>query len=179
MSSFIRSFSVFCVSPLFCRCAFFFFFFPDFQFFPNSPFLIPSASNSLQYLKMAKDGNDSDGLGDAHPALWEAHLTNVDEGQIRAECFIPKFIKIRFDMAKSGVVVRSNTHEICLYEAMFKAGFRLPFIPIVRELLGFLDFGTTSVVTQCLENFLQLRSVVAIGLRQRLPTKREGVHAYL
>jgi hypothetical protein len=42
-------------------------------------------------------------------------------------------------MEKSSVVVRSDTHEVCLYEAMFRAGFRLPFISIVRDLLSFLD----------------------------------------
>jgi hypothetical protein len=80
---------------------------------------------------MPKDGNDSDSLGEVHPALCEAHLTNVDENRIRAECFIPKYIKIRFNMEKSGVVVHSATYEVCLYEAMFKAHFQLPFIPIV------------------------------------------------
>jgi hypothetical protein len=59
------------------------------NFFPYFPF-----SNFFSFLKMPKDGNDSDGLGEAHPALWEAHLTNADEGQIRIECFIPKYIKI-------------------------------------------------------------------------------------
>jgi hypothetical protein len=90
---------------------------------------------------MPKDGNDSNGLGEVHPALWEAHLTNADESWIRAECFIPSYIKIQFDREKSGTMVRSDTHEVCLYEAMFKAGFRLPFIPIVRGLLGFLDLA--------------------------------------
>jgi hypothetical protein len=80
---------------------------------------------------MPKDGNNSDGLGEVHPALWEAQLTNVDESQIRKECFISSYIKIQFDREKSGAVVCSDTHEVCLYEAMFKAGFRLPFIPIV------------------------------------------------
>jgi hypothetical protein len=90
---------------------------------------------------MTKDGNESDGLGETHPALWMSHLTNADAGRIRTECFIPSFIRIRFDRENSGVVVRSNSHEVCLYEAMFKAGFRLPFIPIVRELLSFLDLS--------------------------------------
>ena len=43
---------------------------------------------------MPKDGNDSDGLGDAHPALWESKLSRAEERRIRSECFIPKFIKI-------------------------------------------------------------------------------------
>jgi hypothetical protein len=80
---------------------------------------------------MAKDDNESDGLGETHPALWTSHLTNVDAGHIRTECFIPNFIKIRFDRENLGAMARSNSHEVCLYEAMFKAGFRLHFIPIV------------------------------------------------
>jgi hypothetical protein len=75
------------------------------------------------FFKMTKDSNDFDGLGEAHPVLWVSHLTNADKGHIRAECFIPNFTRIRFNMERSGVVARSNTHEVCLYEAMFKAGF--------------------------------------------------------
>jgi hypothetical protein len=36
------------------------------------------SQNSLQS-KMARDGNDSDGLGNAQPALWEARLSKADE----------------------------------------------------------------------------------------------------
>ena len=80
---------------------------------------------------MPKDGNDSDGLGDAHPALWESKLSKAEEHRIRSECFIPKFIKIRFDEEKSDAVVRSECHEVCVYETMFRAGFRLPFLPLI------------------------------------------------
>ena len=80
---------------------------------------------------MTKDGNDSDGLGDSHPTLWESKLSAADEAWIRVECYIPRYMKIRFDTEKSGAVVRTDTHEVCLYETMFKAGFRLPFIPVV------------------------------------------------
>jgi hypothetical protein len=90
---------------------------------------------------MTKDGNDSDGLGDTHPAFWVSQLSTADESRIRKECFIPSFIKIRLDDNKSGVVARSDSHEVCLYETMFRAGFRLPFIRIVRELLSFLNLS--------------------------------------
>ena len=70
-----------------------------------------------------KDGNDSDGLGDSRPALWESKLTAADEGRIRAECYILCYMKICFNTEKSGAVVRTNSHEVCLYETMFKAGF--------------------------------------------------------
>jgi hypothetical protein len=90
---------------------------------------------------MTKDGNDSDGLGDTHPALWEAKLSKVDERWIRTECYIPRFIKIWFNEEKKGAIVCSNYHEVCVYEAMFWAGFRLPFLPMVRELLNYLDLA--------------------------------------
>ena len=80
---------------------------------------------------MPKDGNDSDGLGEAHLALWESKLSRADEHRVRSECFLPKFVKIRFDEEKSGAVVHSNCNEVCVYEIMFRAGFRLPFLPVV------------------------------------------------
>ena len=89
---------------------------------------------------MPKDGNDSDGLGEAHPALWESKLSRANECRVRSKCFIPKFIKIWFD-EKSGAVVRSDCHEVYMYETMFKAGFRLPFLPVVWEFLGYLDLA--------------------------------------
>jgi hypothetical protein len=111
-------------------------FFLDLLFFPVF------SNSSLSILsKMTKDGNDSDGLGDAHPALWDAKLTKADEPRIRLECFIPKFVKIRFDTEKKGVVVRSNYHEVCVYKTMFRATFRLPFLPMVQELLDNLDLA--------------------------------------
>ena len=92
-------------------------------------------------MKMTKDAYDSEGLGDSHPALWESKLTIADEGWIKAECYIPRYMKIHFDSEKLGAVFRSNSHEVCLYETMFKAGFRLPFIPVVQELLGYLNLA--------------------------------------
>ena len=95
---------------------------------------------------MPKDGHDSNGLGDAHPALWESKISRVDEHRIRSECFIPRFIKIRFDEEKLGAMVRSDCHEVCLYEAMFKADFRLPFHLVVRKLLNYLNLASHQLV---------------------------------
>jgi hypothetical protein len=68
---------------------------------------------------MVKDGNDSDGLEETHPAFWVSHLSSADESCIQKECYIISFIKIRFDKEKLGVVARSDTHKVCLYEGMF------------------------------------------------------------
>ena len=107
---------------------------------PALLFLKIFLGSSFSY-KMPKDGNDYDGLGEAHPALWESKLSRVDERRVRSECFILKFIKIWFDEEKSGTVVRSDCHEACVYETMFKVGFRLSFLPVVREFLGYLDLA--------------------------------------
>jgi hypothetical protein len=68
---------------------------------------------------MTRDGNDSDGLGDSHPALWEAKLSKVDKRWILKECFIPRFVKLWFDEEKSGAIVHLDRHEVCVYEVMF------------------------------------------------------------
>jgi hypothetical protein len=102
---------------------------------------------------MTKDGNDSDGLGEVHPAFWASHLSASDERRIRKECHIPSFIKIRFD-GKSGAVARSDIHEVCVYEHMFRAGLRLPFIPIIRELLSFLNLSPHQLSPNAWRTFL-------------------------
>ena len=43
-------------------------------------------------------------------------------------------------------MVHSDYHEVCLYEAMFKAGFRLPFLLVARELLGYLNLAPHQLV---------------------------------
>ena len=93
---------------------------------------------------MTKDDNDSEGLGKAHPALWESKMSKADDFWIKSKCFILKYIKICFDEEKSSAMVRSDYHEVCLYETMFKAGFWLLFIPIVRELLHYLNLAPIS-----------------------------------
>lgn len=90
---------------------------------------------------MTKDGNDFDGLGDTHPTLWEAKLSKANERRIRTECYIPRFVKIQFDEERKGAIVHSDCHEVCVYEVMFKAGFQLSFLPMVREVHNYLDLA--------------------------------------
>lgn len=91
---------------------------------------------------MPRDGDsNSEGMGESHPALSVAHLTKADKRRVRMECFILKSIKIRFDEEGKGTVLRLDSHEVCLYEAMFQASFWLPFLPIIRELLHHLDLA--------------------------------------
>jgi hypothetical protein len=89
---------------------------------------------------MPKGGDDdSDELGDAHPAMWESKLSQADKCRVQTECFIPPFISLRFDEKKNGAILRLDHHEVCVYEVMFKARFCFPFLPVVRELLNYLD----------------------------------------
>jgi hypothetical protein len=131
------------------------------------------------FSKMTKDGNDSDGLGETHPAFWASHLSAADERRIRKECFIPSFIKIHFDENKSGVVARSDVHEVCVYEHMFKAGLRLPFILIIRELLGFLNLSPHQLSPNAWRTFLACVILWPLALgRDHTFTIKEFLHLY-
>jgi hypothetical protein len=55
---------------------------------------------------------------------------------------------------KSGAVARSDIHEVCVYEHMFRAGLRLPFIPIIRELLSFLNLSPHQLSPNAWRTFL-------------------------
>jgi hypothetical protein len=128
---------------------------------------------------MTRDDNDSDGLDDAHPALWEAKLSRADEHRIKAKCFIPRFVKIRFDEEKKGAIVRSDYHEVCVYEAMFRVGFRLPFLSMVRELLNYLNLAPHQLVPNAWR-YLHTCTVLwplALGKERQL-TVREFLHLY-
>jgi hypothetical protein len=50
-------------------------------------------------------------------------------------------VQLRFGSENEGAMVRSDEHEICVYEDMFEIGFRLPFPKIVRELLHYLQIA--------------------------------------
>jgi hypothetical protein len=128
---------------------------------------------------MTKDGNDSDGLGETHPAFWASHLSASDERRIRKECHIPSFIKLRFDESQSGAVARSDVHEVCVYEHMFKAGLRLPFILIIRELLGFLNLSPHQLSPNAWRTFIACVILwpLALGPNHTL-TIKEFLHLY-
>jgi hypothetical protein len=131
------------------------------------------------FSKMTKDGHDSDGLGETHPAFWASHLSAADERRIRKECFISSFIKLRFDENNSGAVARSDAHEVCVYEHMFKAGLRLPFIPIIRELLGFLNLSPHQLSPNAWRTFLACVILWPLAMgREHTLTIKEFLHIY-
>lgn len=44
------------------------------------------------------------------------------------------------------MVVRTKENEVCLYEPMFRAGLKLPFPRVVRELLSYLNLALDQIV---------------------------------
>ena len=121
---------------------------------------------------MPKDGHDFDGLGDAHLALWESKISRADKHQIRSECFISRFIKIRFDEEKLGAVVR-------LYEAMFRVDFRLPFLFVVQELLNYLNLAPHQLIPNAWRVFYSCMVLwpLALGKQHQL-TVREFLYLH-
>jgi hypothetical protein len=128
---------------------------------------------------MPRGGDDSDGLGDAHPATWESKLSKADKHRIRQKCFIPQFIKLRFDEEKSGAIVRSDHYEVCVYEAMFRASFRLPFLPMVRELLNYLNLVPHQLAPNAWRYLFSYMVLWPLALgNERQLTVREFLHLH-
>ena len=50
-------------------------------------------------------------------------------------------------------MVHSDCHEVCVYETMFIAGFRIPFLLVVREFLGYLDLAPHHIAPNALRVF--------------------------
>jgi hypothetical protein len=88
----------------------------------------------------------SNGLGNSYPALWRAELTKANERRIKADYFILKSVKLRFDNEKVGAIVRSDSHKVCMYETMLRAGFRLPYSRVVQGLLSHLHQALHQIV---------------------------------
>jgi hypothetical protein len=76
-----------------------------------------------------------------YPGLWRTKTTRADEPQLREKYSIPTSVRLRFGSENEGAMVRSDEHEVCVYEDMFEIGFRLPFPKIVRELLHYLQIA--------------------------------------
>jgi hypothetical protein len=76
-----------------------------------------------------------------YPGLWRTKTTRADESQLREKYSIPTSVQLRFGSENEGAMVRSDEHEVCLYEDMFEIGFRLPFPKIIRELLHYLQIA--------------------------------------
>jgi hypothetical protein len=85
----------------------------------------------------------------------------------------------RFIEKGSGAIVRSDRHEVCVYETMFKAGFRLPFLPMVRELLNYLDLSPHQVAPNAWRYLFGCMVLwpLALGKEHQLTT-REFLHLH-
>lgn len=98
------------------------------------------------YLMGRNDGNDSDGLGNSYPVNWTTGLINADESRIRRDCFIPRTVTLCFKNGRTCAVVRAEENEVYLYKATFRAGLRLPFLRVIRELLSYLNVAHHQIV---------------------------------
>jgi hypothetical protein len=80
-------------------------------------------------------------LGDSYPGSWRSEITSADEARLRSLYSISSLITLRFATKNTGTTVKDDAHEVCVYEDMFKAGFRFPFPRVVRELLHYLKIA--------------------------------------
>jgi hypothetical protein len=73
----------------------------------------------------------------------------------------------------------SDSHEVCLYETMFWAGFRLPFIRIVRELLSFFNLSPHQLSPNAWRTFFGCVILwpMALGKQHNL-TMKKFMHLY-
>jgi hypothetical protein len=62
-------------------------------------------------------------LGDSYPGSWRFEITSADKARVRSSYSISSSITLRFATKNTGAIVKDNTHEVCVYEDMFKAGF--------------------------------------------------------
>lgn len=108
---------------------------------------------SLLYIMGHNDGSDSDGMGDSYLALSRSALTLVDKAWIRGNCFIPLLVNLWFNEAQNGAVLREDVHEVCLYEAMFRARLRLLFPRVVRDVLRHLNLAPHQITPNAWKYF--------------------------
>jgi hypothetical protein len=80
-------------------------------------------------------------LWDSYPGSWRSEITSANEARLRNSYSISSLITLQFAAKNTGATVKDDTHEVCVYEDMFKAGFRFPFPRVVRELLHYLQIA--------------------------------------
>ena len=91
---------------------------------------------------MGRKEADTIGLMDTfYPGFWKTEMSGVDEPQLRKAYSIPSSVKLHFNTKDKGPVVHENEHEVCVYEDMFEACFRFPFLRVVREMLHYLQIA--------------------------------------
>jgi hypothetical protein len=85
-----------------------------------------------------KEADTVDLVDTSHLGFWTTEITDADEPQLRKAFSIPSSVKLYFDTKDTGVAVREDEHEVCVYKDMFEAGFRFSFPRVVREMLHYL-----------------------------------------
>lgn len=66
-----------------------------------------------------------------HCRSWRSVLTLGDANRLRIAYAIPEIVVIRIPRPEVGAELDDKRHEVCVYESMFMAGVRLPFIPVI------------------------------------------------
>jgi hypothetical protein len=113
-----------------------------------------SDSNLEDRMNMGRKESDVTKETDTfYPGLWRTKTTRADEPQLREKYSIPTSVRLRFGLENEGAMVRSDEHEVCVYEDMFKIGFLLPFPKIVRELLHYLQIAPHQLASNAWRTF--------------------------
>lgn len=76
---------------------------------------------------------------------WRSTLTSQDENRLRKVYGIPNNVNIRFPANDERVALDGRTREVCVDESMFIAGVRLPFLPVIQDLLAYLGLAPSQV----------------------------------
>ena len=120
---------------------------------------------SKSLVKMSqKEADTADLVDTSYPGFWKTEMFGVDEPQLYKAYSIPSFVKLRCDVKDKGTVVHEHEHEVCVYEDMFEAGFRILFSKVVREMLHYLRIATHQLAPNAhLVDLLCLRDSLAEG----------------
>jgi hypothetical protein len=113
------------------------------------------------------------------PQCGRANYQRLTNGGLERNVSFLRLSKIRFTKRGSGAIVRSDHHEVCVYETMFRVGFRLPFLPMVRELLNYLDLSPHQVAPNTWRYLFGCMVLwpLALGKEHQLTT-REFLHLH-
>ena len=107
--------------------------------------------------------------------LWESKLPRIEERRIRLECFISRFVKLRFDKEKSGVMVHSDCHKSLRIRDHVQSRFQTPF-PFGSSRATWLSKPSPSpTCPQCMEGTSQLYGAVAFCVGETAPANGKGV----
>ena len=88
------------------------------------------------------------------PRRQRSYFTVVDEKVLCHNYDIPPYMSLHFPDGSTWMIGRPG--DICVYERMFLAIVRLPFAPIITELLSFLGIALRHLMPNGLRYFLPM-----------------------